>query len=96
MRHTMWQVSGKLAGYNMAGDRQTFSHQSMFWSDVGPDVGFEAVGLVDSQLPTCGVYPKTKTEGEVCAAMKDPATSGCVSPSSPLSLSSAGRRGGSG
>lgn len=57
------QVSGKLAGYNMAGDNQTFDHQSMFWSDVGPDVGFEATGIVDSNLPTCGIYPKK--EGEV-------------------------------
>ena len=65
--HTVCQVSGKLAGCNMAGDRQAFNHQSMFWSDVGPDVGFEATGLVDSQLPTCGVYPKTQTEGEVYA-----------------------------
>jgi programmed cell death 8 (apoptosis-inducing factor) len=51
-----------LAGSNMAGDKQKFEHQSMFWSDVGPDVGFEATGVVDSSLPTCGVYPKTSTE----------------------------------
>ena len=60
----MTQVSGKLAGCNMAGGRQTFDHQSMFWSDVGPEVGFEATGLVDAKLPTCGVYPK-KGGGEV-------------------------------
>ena len=59
----MPQVSGRLAGSNMAGERQTFEHQSMFWSDVGPEVGFEATGLVDASLPTCGVYPKK--EGEV-------------------------------
>ena len=28
----------------------------MFWSDLGPDVGYEAIGLVDSALPTVGVF----------------------------------------
>ena len=28
----------------------------MFWSDLGPDVGYEAIGLVDSKLPTVGVF----------------------------------------
>ena len=50
----------------MAGEHQQFEHQSMFWSDVGPDVGFEATGTVDSNLPTCGVYPRK--EGEVSGA----------------------------
>ena len=35
-----------------------YSHQSMFWSDLGPDVGYEAIGLVDSKLPTVGVFAK--------------------------------------
>ena len=33
-------------------------HQSMFWSDLGPEVGYEAIGLVDSSLPTVGVFAK--------------------------------------
>lgn len=33
-------------------------HQSMFWSDLGPDVGYEAVGIIDSSLPTVGVFAK--------------------------------------
>lgn len=33
-------------------------HQSMFWSDLGPDVGYEAIGIVDSSLPTVGVFAK--------------------------------------
>ena len=53
----------------MAGDHQRFEHQSMFWSDVGPDVGFEATGLVDSQLPTCGVYPRREEEVCVCVCV---------------------------
>mgnify|MGYP001795629792 CR=1 FL=1 len=27
-------------------------------SDLGPDVGYEAIGLVDSSLPTVGVWAK--------------------------------------
>jgi hypothetical protein len=30
----------------------------MFWSDLGPDVGYEAIGIVDSALPTVGVFAK--------------------------------------
>lgn len=31
----------------------------MFWSDLGPRVGYEAIGLVDSTLPTVGVFAKS-------------------------------------
>ncbi|KAL5459881.1 hypothetical protein EMCRGX_G033268 [Ephydatia muelleri] len=51
-------VSGGLAGRNMAGDHQHFKHQSMFWSDIGKEVGFEATGLVDSRLPTVSLFAK--------------------------------------
>lgn len=27
-------------------------------SDLGPDVGYEAIGIVDSSLPTVGVFAK--------------------------------------
>lgn len=30
----------------------------MFWSDLGPRVGYEAIGLVDATLPTVGVFAK--------------------------------------
>lgn len=30
----------------------------MFWSDLGPTVGYEAIGLVDSSLPTVAVFAK--------------------------------------
>merc|ERR1712025_978800 len=49
-------VSGRLAGENMTGSHKAYTHQSMFWSDLGPDVGYEAIGLVDSKLPTVGVF----------------------------------------
>ncbi|XP_026530518.1 apoptosis-inducing factor 1, mitochondrial [Notechis scutatus] len=51
-------VSGRLAGENMTGASKPYWHQSMFWSDLGPDVGYEAIGLVDSGLPTVGVFAK--------------------------------------
>ncbi|XP_056631983.1 apoptosis-inducing factor 1, mitochondrial isoform X1 [Diorhabda sublineata] len=51
-------VTGKLAGENMTGGRQPYLHQSMFWSDLGPDVGYEAIGIVDSSLPTVAVFAK--------------------------------------
>ena len=35
----------------------------MFWSDLGPDVGYEAIGVCDSKLPTVGVFAKaTETD----------------------------------
>ena len=30
----------------------------MFWSDLGPKIGFEAIGLVDSSLQTVGLFAK--------------------------------------
>ena len=59
-------VSGRLAGENMTGANKAYSHQSMFWSDLGPDVGYEAIGLVDSRLPTTAVFAEAeaKREGE--------------------------------
>jgi len=42
----------------MTGSKTPYTHQSMFWSDLGPDVGYEAIGVVDSKLPTVGVFAK--------------------------------------
>ncbi|XP_065357596.1 putative apoptosis-inducing factor 1, mitochondrial [Calliphora vicina] len=49
-------VSGRLAGENMVGKKKPYNHQSMFWSDLGPEIGYEGIGLVDSSLPTVGVF----------------------------------------
>lgn len=51
-------VSGRLAGENMSGQKKPYKHQSMFWSDLGPEVGYEGIGLIDSSLPTVGVFAK--------------------------------------
>ncbi|XP_037957866.1 putative apoptosis-inducing factor 1, mitochondrial isoform X2 [Teleopsis dalmanni] len=56
-------VSGRLAGENMVGKKKAYTHQSMFWSDLGPEIGYEGIGLVDSSLPTVGVFAlPTKTD----------------------------------
>uniref|UniRef100_A0A336MRZ4 CSON005499 protein n=1 Tax=Culicoides sonorensis TaxID=179676 RepID=A0A336MRZ4_CULSO len=55
-------VSGRLAGENMVGLHKPFNHQSMFWSDLGPKVGYEAIGIIDSSLPTTGVFAKETSE----------------------------------
>jgi len=49
-------VSGRLAGENMAGAAKPYWHQSMFWSDLGPEVGYEAIGVCDASLPTTAVF----------------------------------------
>lgn len=44
-----------------------YTHQSMFWSDLGPRIGYEALGIIDSTLPTVSVFvkkPAKKLESE--------------------------------
>ncbi|KAI9143161.1 hypothetical protein BKA69DRAFT_1062585 [Paraphysoderma sedebokerense] len=66
-------LSGRFGGNNMARkpeNRKTFLHQSMFWywSDLGPQIGYEAVGILDGSLMTLGCWAqpesKPKAEGE--------------------------------
>ncbi|XP_055636630.1 apoptosis-inducing factor 1, mitochondrial isoform X2 [Toxorhynchites rutilus septentrionalis] len=54
-------VSGRLAGENMAGLNKPYTHQSMFWSDLGSKIGYEAIGIIDSALPTVAVFAKNIT-----------------------------------
>ncbi len=51
-----------MAGENMTGAGKPYHHQSMFWSDLGPDVGYEAIGIVDAALPTVGVFAKATAQ----------------------------------
>lgn len=67
-------VSGRLAGENMTGAAKPYWHQSMFWSDLGPDVGYEAIGLVDSSLPTVGVFAKATAEDNPKSATEQSGT----------------------
>lgn len=51
-------LSGRIAGGNMTGMSKAYKHQSMFWSDLGPQIGYEAVGILDSSLKTVGIWAK--------------------------------------
>ena len=57
-------VSGRLAGENMTGAGKPYWHQSMFWSDMGSDIGFEAIGVIDSSLPTFSVFAKQEDSSQ--------------------------------
>lgn len=63
--------SGRLAGQNMTGAGKIYSHQPMFWSDLGPDLSFEAVGLIDANLPTVAVFTKEQINKEAKQATDD-------------------------
>jgi programmed cell death 8 (apoptosis-inducing factor) len=56
--------SGKLAGRNMVGEGKAYTHQPMFWSDLGRDISFEAVGIIDSSLPTVAVFTKPESRDD--------------------------------
>ncbi len=64
-------VSGRLAGENMTGAGRPYTHQSMFWSDLGPKIGYEAIGLVDSTLNTVGVFAKATKRDSPKAASEE-------------------------
>lgn len=63
-------VTGRLAGENMTGAQKPYVHQSMFWSDLGPKIGYEAVGHVDSSLPTVAVFAKAGANDTPQAAVQ--------------------------
>ncbi|XP_053677618.1 apoptosis-inducing factor 1, mitochondrial [Anopheles nili] len=68
-------VSGRLAGENMVGLNKPYTHQSMFWSDLGPRISYEAIGLIDSSLPTVAVFAK-RTAEEMARAVADVVSGG--------------------
>jgi apoptosis-inducing factor 1 len=56
-----------------------YKHQSMFWSDLGTAVGYEAIGIIDASLPTVAVFAKsdesqTKTDESEKIEKADKAT----------------------
>ncbi|XP_011498552.1 PREDICTED: apoptosis-inducing factor 1, mitochondrial [Ceratosolen solmsi marchali] len=51
-------ISGKVAGENMVGAGKPYLYQSMLWCDLGQEIGFEAIGIIDSNLETVGVFAK--------------------------------------
>lgn len=50
----------------------------MFWSDLGPLVGYEAIGLIDSSLPTVGVFAK-QTDNDIPSSSNDDKLTGIES-----------------
>ncbi|MFH4978201.1 hypothetical protein AB6A40_004910 [Gnathostoma spinigerum] len=59
------QVTGRLAGENMTGAGKSYWHQSSFYSLIAPNVHFQAVGKVDSSLPTVSVFASGKNKEEL-------------------------------
>ncbi|KAG0199638.1 Apoptosis-inducing factor 1, mitochondrial [Mortierella sp. GBA30] len=69
-------LGGRVAGQNMASNNlhKTYKHQSMFWSDLGPHIGYEAVGILDSKLSTVSIWtkkPTVATSGEETASKQE-------------------------
>ena len=42
----------------------------LYRSDLGPEVGYEAIGVIDSKLPTVGVFAKATDEDTPAAEAK--------------------------
>jgi len=55
---------GKLAGRNMAGQREPYHHLPFFYSDLF-DLGYEAVGELDSRLETVADWKTENREGVI-------------------------------
>lgn len=55
---------GRLAGRNMAGANEPYSHQSMFFSDLF-EFGYEATGEVDARLDTFADWQKENDTGVI-------------------------------
>lgn len=74
-------LSGRHAGENMVSNTgRAYNHQSMFWSDLGPEIGYEAVGLIDAQLSTVSVWAKATAEDTPAAAAASEADSPRAAP----------------
>jgi len=55
---------GKHAGKNMAGAHEPYTHMSYFFSDLF-EFGYEAVGRIDSTMPTFADWQEENTKGVV-------------------------------
>lgn len=55
---------GKIAGRNMAGQRERYDHLPFFYSDLF-DLGYEAVGELDSRLETFADWETENREGVI-------------------------------
>jgi len=55
---------GRIAGVNMAGKKERYDYLPMFYSDLF-ELGYEAVGELDSQLETFADWKQTHKEGVI-------------------------------
>jgi 3-phenylpropionate/trans-cinnamate dioxygenase ferredoxin reductase subunit len=55
---------GKIAGHNMAGKKESYDHLPFFYSDLF-DLGYEAVGELDSRLETFADWKTENREGVI-------------------------------
>jgi hypothetical protein len=55
---------GKVAGRNMAGGNETYTHTPMFYSDLF-DLGYEAVGEMSSKMETFSDWEEPFKKGVV-------------------------------
>ena len=57
-------MMGEIAGQNMAGKKVSFNHLSLFYSDLF-DLGYEAVGILNSKLEIVEDFDESLEEGVV-------------------------------
>ena len=57
-------TTGRIAGRNMAGRGEKYDHLPFFYSDLF-DLGYEAVGEVDSRLPVLADWKEPHREGVI-------------------------------
>jgi NADPH-dependent 2,4-dienoyl-CoA reductase/sulfur reductase-like enzyme len=57
-------MMGEIAGLNMCGTKQKYSHLPFFYSDLF-DIGYEAVGEADSRMDTVEDWKKEFEEGVI-------------------------------
>lgn len=61
--HDHAEVSGRLAGANMAGQHEAYGFQSMFWGFVG-ELGYEAIGNLDSSADTVAFWDNVQVDAD--------------------------------
>ncbi|KAI7901681.1 apoptosis-inducing factor, mitochondrion-associated, C-term-domain-containing protein [Cokeromyces recurvatus] len=86
-------LSGRHAGENMVTNKgRAYDHQSMFWSDLGPEIGYEAVGLINSQLSTVSIWAKASANDTPAAAAASAATTTAESVTEEVSKATANKQ----
>lgn len=55
----------KIIGMSFSLPDKPYTHQSMFWSDLGPRVGYEAIGVIDASLKTVAIFAKSAAKDAV-------------------------------